>query len=272
MKRNRSKTLANMALGMVSALAAAGCDDGGEARHDLPWEAPRTQIIAGGRAALEAGAPEGDDCIEYRDECIKPQDRCGDGVSSDVIVDDEGRVLTIVCYPPGDALSVEEVEAQDGDIRQNQNNAVIHLDELDDDVDLDGNLSIDANNVIVYGHGADVSLIGGNVVIDGNNIIVHGVRIQGDVEVLFNNVFFVNSVIEGNLTLHGNNAVVTSCDVLGTTTVLGNNAELTANHLVGALSVSGKNALCEENFAADDADADGVIGEAEVGAALSCGG
>jgi hypothetical protein len=266
MERNHFMTIA------LCALALTGCDDDDDGRASgLPWESPRTQVIAGGRAALEAEAPEGDECVQYRDTCIKPQEECGEGVSSDVIVAEDGRVLAIVCYPPGRELSVEEVEAQNGDIAQNQNNAVIHFDELDDDVDLEGDLSIDANNVIVYGHGADVSVISGNLIADGNNIIVHGVRIHGDVEIPANNAFFVNCVIEGDLTITGNNAVVTSSDVLGTTSVQGNNADLTANRLVGALAVSGKNARCEENFAAADIDEDGVIDELEVGEALGCG-
>jgi hypothetical protein len=265
MERNHFMTLA------AFALALGACSDDDDAGTGLPWETARTQVIAGGRAALEAPAPEGDDCVRYAGACIKPQEECGEGVSSDVILADDGRVLAIVCYPPGKELSVEEVEARNGDIAQNQNKSVIHLDDLDDDVDLNGDLSIDANKVIVYGHGADVSVISGNLIADGNNIIVHGVRIQGDVEIPANNAFFVNCVIEGDLTITGNNAVVTSSDVLGTTTVAGNNADLTANHLVGALAVSGKNARCEENFAAADADEDSVIDELEVGEALSCG-
>jgi hypothetical protein len=271
MERNHSLRLVKLGLGVLCALAPAACNDDDDSGGDLPWQRPRTQVIAGGRAALEAAAPEGNDCVHYDGACIKPQEKCGEGVSSDVILDDHGRVLEIVCYPPGNELSVEEVEARHGDIAQNQNKSVIHLDDVDDGADLDGDLSIDANKVIVYGHGPDVSVISGKLVVDGNNIIVHGVRIQGDVEIPANNAFLVDCVIEGSLTVTGNNAVLTSTDVLGPTSVEGNNAALTVNHLVGALYVSGKNARCEDNFSANDANDDGIIDSVEVGEALSCG-
>src|SRR5688572_10591836 len=115
----------------VSALCVLGvvaCGGPKKPGHKLPWQAPRTQVIASDRSALSVAAPDGDACLDYAgDDCIKPQDECGDGISSDVIVDRDGQVLEVVCYPDGRELTLSQVAAQDGEIVQNQNKSVIYL-------------------------------------------------------------------------------------------------------------------------------------------------
>ena len=254
---------------------AVGCGGGGGVRaHTVPWEDNRAQVIDTNREVKELAPTDGDECLDFEfegDECVTREDKCGADVAADVILDENGEVASVVCYPAGESLSVEEVEAQDGDIAQNQNNVVIALDELDDGVDIEGDLSVDANNVVIYGEGPEVSVVSGDVNVDGNNIIVRGVRIQGDVEVLANNAVFHLCVIEGNVVVNGNNAILSSCDIHGTLTVNGNNTQLTGNRVGGEFADDGKNTVCADNHAAVDADMDKVFSDTELGEELACG-
>jgi hypothetical protein len=267
MKRNH----AMQGVGTLVSFGLVACG-GGARSHEVPWEAPRTQIIDSDRTAENVAAPEGQDCLHVAgaDGCIKPQDKCGEGISSDVILDTDGKVLQVICYPKGDELSVEEVNAEQGDIPQTDNNAVLALDGADDGADVMGNLSIDANNVVVYGKGPDVSVVAGDVSVDGNNIIIHGVRIQGNVDVIANNAYFVDCVIEGDLTIDKNDAVVSSCDVLGKTIVRANNAALTANRFASAPVFEGKNARCADDYLATDANMNDQLSDDALGAAITC--
>jgi hypothetical protein len=252
------------------ALGACGCGDGGARSHTLPWGA-RTQVIDADRSTRDLDVPKGEECLDFEsDECIKPQDTC-DG-AADVVLDRNGKPIVTVCYPEGDTLTVEEIAEQDGNVEQNQNDAVIVLDGADDGVDIEGDLSVDANNVVVYGEGPDTSVISGDVNVDGNGIIIRGVRIQGSVEILANNAVFLNCVIEGDVNITGNNAVLAACDVFGSVHVRSNNVQLLGNHIVGELDDSGKNTICDANLTARDLDDDLALEESELGEALSCEG
>jgi hypothetical protein len=255
------------ATGLV--LAVCACGDESAPSHKLPWESNRTQVIEADGTVQDYDTPTGDACltIEFV-ECVKPQESC-DGNAADVVLDEMGQVIETICYPAGETLSVTEIEAQSGNVEQNQNDAVILLDG-DAEIDVMGDLSVDANNVVVYGDGPDTSVISGDVGVDGNNMIVRGVRIQGDVQIDANNAVFLHCVIEGNVVVTGNNAVIAACDVLGSVRVQGNNTRLSGNHIAGELNDSGKNTKCESNLSADDANADGVLDSAELGAALEC--
>jgi hypothetical protein len=260
-----------MTIGALLALGTTACDNGGARSHSVPWHDDRTQVIDSEGEVIELEAVSGDDCLDLEnDVCIRPQDEC-DGRAADVVLDGRGELLEIVCYPEEEILSVEEIEAQAGNVEQNQNNSVIVLDEIADGADIAGDLSVDANNVVIYGDGAEHSLIEGDVFVDGNNIIVRGVRIQGAVEIVANNAVFLHCVIDGDVSISGNNAVLSACDVLGNVQVTGQNARLSGNRVTGELSDRGKNTICEENTTALDADADGVLSEGEIGAPLSCG-
>lgn len=270
-------------LGSVCALSVLGCGDDGAGKGSLPWNDNQATVISGTTRALDE--VDASECLELEgDECEKPAEACG-GRHAEVVVGDRGELLELVCYPESATLSLEELAAQEGNVAQNQNNAVIVIGELEGDVgdadsaddaaeaegvDLDGNLSVDANNVVVWGDSPETAVIGGDVLVDGNNIIVRGVHITGDVTILANNAFFLGCIIEGNVSVTGNNAVFSASDVLGQVTVTGNNARLTANHIAGGLSDDGKNTVCEHNLAAVDGDADGSLEESELGEPLVC--
>lgn len=251
---------------------AQGCG-GGSRAHTVPWNPDETRVIEDDRDAYEVTAANGDQCLNVEtgveDLCIKPQDECGEQ-AADVVLDANGKVLEIICYPAEATLSVETLDAQDGKVAQNQNDSVIALDDDDDGVDIAGDVAVDANNVVIYGEDPATSVIDGDVDVDGNNIIVRGVHIQGDVSIVANNAFFYHCVVDGDVTVSGNNAVFVGCDVFGNVTVKGNNSHVAGNHIVGNLVDEGKNTRCEENVAAADANSDGVLVETELGAPLAC--
>lgn len=256
----------------VLALSAYACGDGGSRSHTLPWE-NGTRVIDDDRSVVEVTTPAGDQCLDVetgtRDLCIKPQDECGAN-AADVVLDSDGKLLEIVCYPPAATLSVEELDARQGMVAQNQNNAVIALDHVNDGADIAGDVSVDANNVVIWGEDPTTSLIAGDVDVDGNNIIVRGVHIEGGVSIVANNATFLHCVVEGDVVIEGNNSVFVGCDVFGKISIKGNNSHVAGNHVVGGISDAGKNTKCEENVSASDADADGLIELAELGAPLSC--
>jgi hypothetical protein len=264
------KQLKTIAIGALVALAATACDSGGARSHGVPWRDDRTQVIDADGNVTELGAATGDDCLDLAgDVCIKPQDEC-DGRAADVVLDGRGALLEIVCYPEEDVLSVQQIEAQQGDVAQNQNNSVIVLDDAADGPDILGDLAVDANNVVIYGGDAEHALIDGDVYVDGNNIIVRGVRIQGAVEIVANNAVFLHCVIECDVSITGNNVLLSACDVLGDVHVTGENAQLTGNRVTGELSDTGKNTICEENLAAADENQDGALDATELGAPIDC--
>lgn len=264
------KQVKTTTIGALVALGVTACDGGGARSHEVPWRHDRTHVIDADGNVTELGAVFGEDCLDLENGlCIRPQDEC-DGRAADVVLDARGELLQVVCYPDEEILTVDQIEAQDGNVEQNQNNAVIVLDDIADGADIEGDLSVDANNVVIYGDSPERALIEGDVAVDGNNIIVRGVHIRGAVEIRANNAVFLHCVIEGDVRITGNNAVLSACDVLGDVEILGNNARVSGNRVTGALSDGGMNTTCEENVAAADADEDGVISEAEIGASIGC--
>jgi hypothetical protein len=257
----------------VLALAAYGCSDGGSKSHTvLPWETG-TRVIDDERGVTEVTTPAGDQCLDVetgtQSLCIKPQEECA-GNAADVVLDAAGKLLEIVCYPPAATLGVEELDARQGMVAQNENNAAIVLDDVADGADIVGDVAVDANNVVIWGEDPATARIEGDVSVAGNNIIVRGVHITGDVSILANDSTFLHCVVDGDVVIEGNNSVFVGCDVFGSITVKGNNTNVSGNRVVGGISDGGKNTRCEANHAATDADADGLIEESELGEPLSC--
>jgi len=155
-------------------------------------------------------------------------------------------------------------------VEKTQNGSVVVLDAADDGEDIEGDLSVDANNVVIYGESPDVSVIGGDLDITKNNTTIRGVRITGDVTVEYNNANLVFCVIEGDLTIIGNNTTVAGCDVWGSLTVVGENTVLVSNHLAAAGPFAAQGLVCNANYHFGDDDQDGVIDEAELGDPIQC--
>src|SRR4051794_40809524 len=210
------------------ALSACGSSD---TRGAWPYETNRTAVIGhdydnpDGLTRHRADTFDGDECFDLDGACVRPQRDCGDRGVADVLIDDSGAVVDVICYPTS-GVAIENV---DGEIDHVGNNVVLVLDADDDGVDVRGDVRLDGNNVTLYGYGPDVSVIGGNLDITKNNAVVRGIRVRGDVTIEKNNPSLVDCVIEGDLTIHGNNVSVALCDVWGRLVVEGNNTVLVSN-------------------------------------------
>lgn len=278
-------------LSLLACAALSACSDEPPlSRTPYPYEAGETRIIGGGEFDNASGGGAGDSassdgagissittvasggvCPENLDEvCTQPLTDCGEDATSDVIVDADGNVLSILCYPNSDY----EVVVVGGDSPAVDpvlgNKTVIVLDGDVDGADVEGDLTIAGNNVIVYGQGPDTSVISGNLAIDKNNAIVRGVRIQGDVTITKNGAALVYCVIEGDLEITGNNVSFALCEVWGEVRILGNNAVFVSNVVSGDQPISGVNLRCNDNFRFVDSDDDGVVDEDEVGESIAC--
>jgi hypothetical protein len=219
---------------------------------------------------IVVGTPDSNDCVDLDTEsgdCVQPQRNCGDNGTADVLLDDSGAVIDVICYPT-DGVSVEAFE---GDVHDLGNNVVLVFDNADDGADVTGDVTVDGNNVTLWGYGPDTSVLAGDLHIDKNNSVVRGIRVQGDVVIDKNNPSLVDCVIEGDLTIRGNNVSVALCEVWGKLTIEGENAVLVANEFATAPEVSGKGLRCASNVAFEDRDHDHVLDTDEIGGPIVCG-
>jgi hypothetical protein len=193
---------------------------------------------------------------------------CGDDSFADVVLDDEGEVVDVVCYRPNVSV-IELGEAPVASARAG-NNTVLVLDGDDDGDDVTGDVTLEGNNAVVYGAGAGVSVIGGTLALEKNNAIVRGVTVRGDVTIDKNNAKLLFVTIEGSLTISGNNTTLAESRVLGEVLILGNNSVLVQNELASAGPIEGKNLRCNGNVHIDAADLeDEAAPGADAGAALA---
>lgn len=275
------------ALLLLCCALGACADDAGTA---YPYES-NTSTVIGAAISVEDGdrdaltgvlpvgtytTPKGDECISVsgknagEPKCLKPQKDCGEDGTADVIVDEDGAVLAVLCYPNHDyAVQVIPDEAVDSPALGN--NSVVVLDDEDDGADIEGDLIVEGNNVILYGAGPALSVIGGNLEIQKNNAIVRGVRIAGDVRIDKNNASLVACVIEGDLIITGNNFTLALCEVWGKITIDGNNTVFVSNLIAEDQVVAGQNLRCNDNHFFSDASGDGVVDSDDVLEALVCG-
>jgi hypothetical protein len=255
-------------------LGIAACGHVDALPNRLPYDPNSTAVIGGkydnpdGTAGLIETTPDGEACINLDDVCVQPQKECGDTGAADVLLDDQGAVADVICYPTS-GVAIEDFE---GDVRNVGNDVVLVLDGVDDGADVVGDVTIDGNNVTLYGHGPDTSVIDGDLNIEKNNSVVRGVRVTGDVTIEKNNPSLVDCVIEGDLTIKGNNVSIALCDVWGKLIVEGNNAVLVSNHFASAPEVHGNNTVCSANRLFTDADADKHVSEDELGDTVDCTG
>lgn len=256
-------------LGLVTSVLVAACgSEDSSVDNEYPYDPDKTTIIGGGNTD-PVETPDGNDCIDVDGACVTPQDDCGDDGTADVIVDDKGNVVDVICYPTSGA-PVEEIPAESVPVEKTQNGSVVVIDAADDGEDIEGDLSVDANNVVIYGESPDVAVIGGDLVITKNNTTVRGVRITGNVTIEYNNANLVFCVIEGDLTILGNNNTVAGCDVWGSVTITGENAVLVSNHLADPGPFAAQGLVCNDNHHVTDVNGDGAVADDEVGELVEC--
>jgi hypothetical protein len=232
----------------VSLLVA--CTGEHEARDVAPYRLGQALVIGEHKGGtLTTVEPECESSA-----CSAVLERCGDEAFADVVLDERGEVLDVVCY--GRNVHVVELGADAVANASAGNDTVLVLDDADDGLDVVGDVTLSGNNAVVYGAGADVSLIGGTLAIAKNNAVVRGVRIRGDVTIAKNNAKLLFTTIEGTLTISGNNTTLAESRVLGEVVVLGNNTVLVQNELATPGPIEGKNLRCNGNVRIDAAHLD----------------
>lgn len=231
----------------------------------------KTVVVGGSGSTAPGGAQTGTGCVTLASgQCVEAKS-CGAAERRDVVVDSAGKVVAVVCYPADATPPV--IDAQGNvDLGKTQNGGVVAVDGKADGIDITGDVTAAGNNVTVYGHGADVSVIGGSVKATGNNFAMRGVTVQGNVEIGGgNNATLVLCVIHGNVRIVGNNNVIANCDVLGDIVIEGVNNTLVGNHVGGTITIGdAKNQVCDGNVKWNDANANKTFDTGEAGAALSC--
>ncbi len=247
----------------LTSLALLGC--GADAETSFASKPPYNPD----EATLIGAEPGGEsvDVSECRD-CEEVERDCGQRAAADVVFDEHGDVVDVICYERD--VAVENVGVDQVDSADVGNNTVLVLDGDDDGLDVEGDITIEGNNAIVYGEGPDVSVVGGTLDIEKNNAIVRGVRILDDVTIIKNDTKLTFCVIEGDLTITGNNTTLAECVVYGNVRITGLNTVLVRNHFAGAEQLEGFNLTCNENLSFEDTDDDRQVDDDEVGGEVMC--
>jgi hypothetical protein len=253
-----------------------GVDNPGDATPDTDGDDSEP-----GETPILVGAPGGGEvCINDSLCTVPPVDEsewCDrEGGPVDLIYVD-GELVDTICYPPADdpERPLEEITGATGDVdvAQNANKTTVVFDEATNGVPIAGDITVDGNNVAIYGNGPDNTIIDGNVALDGNNARLRGVTITGDLILSKNNVAIVLSRIMGNVrleTMSTNNSVFAENEIFGSFTSDSNGNLFVGNAVLGEFTHTGNGNTCDRNYAFADDDADGVIDDEEVGEPLSC--
>lgn len=221
---------------------ALGCSssDEGSPKGSTPYQLGQALVIGNEKG----GEPTVVDASCETAACEAARERCGEEAFADVILAEDGEVLDVICYKR--EVAIVELGGDPVASATAGNNTVLVLDGEDDGVDVEGDVTLEGNNAVVFGEGADVSVIGGTLRLEKNNAVVRGVTIKGDVTIDKNNAKLIFTTIEGDLTISGNNTTVAESRVLGEIRVLGVNTVLVQNELATD-SVTGKNLSCNDN-------------------------
>lgn len=241
-----TRTFSYFAVTLSLAGALPACSDAtSESTPYAPGDATLIGVERGGQAMTLDEA-----CDQH--ECEEQAEACGERAAADVIVDESGEVVDVICYKQGVdvvTLPIDEVESATAG-----NNTVLVLDDVDDGTDVVGDVTLEGNNAVVWGHGPEVSAIGGTLEIQKNNAVVRGVHIAGDLIISKNNAQLAFCEIEGNLTITGNNTTLAECTVHGSVTIEGLNTVLVQNRFAQP-QIAAKNLICNDNVVLEASDA-----------------
>ncbi|MEZ0312922.1 MAG: hypothetical protein ACAI38_14195 [Myxococcota bacterium] len=261
---------------MLLGIALVGCDDDRGLYDDHQDE---TVAVIGDNEVTLSGPVGSGDCVQVSDSLCVPVDTEGswcerEGGPVDVVLVD-GVAVEVVCYPPADdeerpTVIVDGATVGDVDVAQNANNTTVVFDDALDGVPFVGNVSVDGNNVSIYGNGPDKTIIDGDVVITGNNVRLRGVTITGNLSITLNSAAVVLSRIHGDVLITKNGTVFVENDVFGAFTSTSNGNLYVGNDVQGAWSITGNGSTCDENNAFADGDADHQIDDGELADPLVC--
>lgn len=285
-------------LSAVAAVLLLGCsEDEGVARS---WEVSEGAgdettygeesdviITSGGKGDtgnyVVTGAPpaEGDPCVQVGEQCVDLADvegrYCdGEGAQADVVVDENGEVLEVICYPPPESgAPIEEVTvAADGSVTlpQNANGQVIVFDEASNGQLLKGDVVLEAERTTLYGNGVGETILDGNLKIASNNARVRGVTVLRNltVEGNANNTAVTFCEVRGDVEIKSNGSSLVNCVIYGDLKVSGNDATLVNVGVQGKVTLEGSGATCQGNYAFEDGDGDFVVSDDEIGEDWNC--
>lgn len=255
----------------VSSMAACGSENEPIPGDGTAYTSDPDKTVVIGPQGAGAAQGSGDCVLLPSGECADAK-RCAPGERRDVILDSRGKVVSVVCYPADAAPPTVEAEG-DVELDKNDNGGVVAIDGADDGDDIKGNVTAAGNDIVVYGEGAAVSVIGGNLDSSGNNFSLRGVTVRGNVRVVGNNASLVLCVIEGDVLFEGNNNVIAECSVKGKIEIKGVNNVLVGNEVGGPMSLGDdKNTVCDGNVVWTDANSNAVLDPGETGAPIACGG
>lgn len=235
-----------------------GCDDDDERETRVPWNPNESTIISEGGTYGTYGTPGEGGCVIAPDTteevCVAGTHECADETTADIVVDDQGNVLDVVCIPPN-VSAVESIDLEDGEIDQTSNSTALIFTEGGVH---EGDLAVDGNNVVLYGEGPDVAQIDGTLHITGNNAIVRGIEITGDLIIDKNSAIVVFCRVLGDVYMAKNNTTLSGCDIHGSIYVMDNNTKLFGNRVGGEdlIDDQGKGTTCEGNVSFDAQNAD----------------
>ncbi|MDH5672572.1 MAG: hypothetical protein OEZ06_10515 [Myxococcales bacterium] len=188
----------------------------------------------------------------------------------------DGVLVETICYPPAEDPDrpLEEISGSgDIDIAQMANKTTVVFDESTNGEPLEGDITVDGNNVSIYGNGPDNTIIDGDVTLDGNNTRLRGVTITGDLILRKNTVAIVLCRILGNLrleTMSTNNSVVAETDVFGDFTSDSNNNLFVGNDVLGNWEHTGNGNTCDRNASFNDDNDNQLVDDGERDGDLSC--
>ena len=224
----------------------------------------------------------GAECVELQgDVCLNPDEvrdeECGgDAGQADIILDEDGEVLEVICYPPSDeGTPIDEVEI-DGDgnaeVPQSDNGAVVIFDEETNGEPIEGDVTLTAERVTLFGNGVDQTIIDGNLRFSSNNSAVRGLTVTGNVTIdgISNGASLVFCKIHGNLEVEGNSVTVANCQVFGNVDVTGGGATLVNIGVQGDWNVNDRS-TCQGCYSFADENDDFIVADDERGDDLTCG-
>ncbi len=238
-----------------------------------------------GSAPILVGSPNGnpdgaeicisDSLCEVIDTNVNWCER--DGGPVDLIYVD-GEVVETICYPPADDPNrpleeVTDTEGGDIDILQNANRTTVVFDESTNGTPIEGDITVDGNNVAIYGNGPDNTIIDGDVTLDGNTARLRGVTITGDLILRKNTVAVVLCRILGNVyleTMSTNNSVLVENDIFGDFISDSNNNLFVGNDVLGEWTHTGNGNTCDQNHSFEDSNGNELVDDGERGGVLDC--
>lgn len=227
-------------------------------------------VAADGTTYIVSGSGSG--CVQVDGVCqdlAEAEGRyCGqEGGQTDVVLDGDGAVAEVICYPPPEeAAAVDEViVTEDGvaTLPQNANGSVIIFDEQTEGEAVEGDMTLNGERMTLFGRGVDETLLVGQLTIASNNSRLRGMTIDGGLSYTknANNSALSFVTVRGDVSIASNGFRGAALTVFGDVTITGNDARLTNLGISGEWSGGG--ATCVGCYSIADEDEDFIVDEGE---------